>query len=30
MDGRRISAEFDAAFDGSKHRDELWRVVDLR
>jgi hypothetical protein len=30
MDGRKISADFDAAFDGSKHRDEIWRSVELR
>jgi hypothetical protein len=30
MDAGKIGADFDAAFDGSKHRDELWRTVDLR
>src|SRR5947209_5179249 len=30
MDGRKISADFDAAFDGSKHRDELRRTVEMR
>lgn len=30
MDSRKIGADFEAAFDGSKHRDELWRTVEIR
>ena len=30
MDDKKISADFDAAFDGAKHRDELWRSVEIK
>jgi hypothetical protein len=28
MDGDKIETDFEAAFDGSKHRDELWRSLE--
>lgn len=30
MDSQKISSDFEAAFDGSKHRDEIWRVMEIR
>jgi hypothetical protein len=30
MDDKKIGADFDAAFDGAKHRDELWRSVEIK
>ena len=30
MDSAKVSQDFNAIFDGSKHRDELWRTVEMR
>ena len=30
MDPAKVSQDFNAVFDGSKHRDELWRAVEMR
>ena len=30
MDTAKIEVDFNATFDGSRHRDEIWHTVDIR